>query len=324
MSTIAIIPDTDARGLPDATIEDLLGMAVQLREYTGFSIACLFLTSGDETAARETALRHGIDCVSITSPALSVYTAEGYTTAIAHYCRMNPCAFICAPHTSRGCDFAPALAVRLNAACVTQVHAFSVRDNAALFSRASAHGKVETDNSVSEGTAVVTVMKGAFHGRAHGGLENPPVSAHAVEVTLTHTLSSFPRRAATPDPGIDRAEVIVSAGRGVSTPERMELVRNLAKSFSRSAVAGSRIACDMGLVPYAAQVGMTGRTVAPKLYIACGISGSLQHVAGMKNSKTIVAINRDPDAPIFKIADAGIVEDLERFLPALIAELKKS
>ena len=158
MSTIAIIPDTDARGFPDATIEDLLGLALHLRERTGFPIVCLLLTSGDETPARETSRRFGIDCVSITSPALSACTAEGYTAAIAHYCCMNPCAFVCAPHTSRGCDFAPALAVRLHAACVTQVHAFGVRNDVFFFTRASAHGKIETDCSVSEGTAVVTVM----------------------------------------------------------------------------------------------------------------------------------------------------------------------
>jgi len=124
--------------------------------------------------------------------------------------------------------------------------------------------------------------------------------------------------------GITEAGVIVSAGQGLGDKENLDLIFQLAALFAKSAVAGSRIVCDLGWLEYRCQVGVTGATVSPQLYIACGISGAVQHVMGMRNSEFIVAINKDPAAAIFQVADIGIVEDLTTFIPALIEVYEKT
>nr|HPR04350.1 electron transfer flavoprotein subunit alpha/FixB family protein [Deltaproteobacteria bacterium] len=125
------------------------------------------------------------------------------------------------------------------------------------------------------------------------------------------------------DSALRDAEVIVSAGRGIGKKENVEIVRELASLFPRSAVGASRSVCDLGWLEYGRQIGTTGQTVAPKLYIACGISGAIQHVAGMRGAHTIVAINTDPDAAIFRVAHYCIVEDITTFIPVLMDELKR-
>ena len=124
--------------------------------------------------------------------------------------------------------------------------------------------------------------------------------------------------------GIAEAEVLVAAGRGVGGPENLELVFRLAALFPKSAVAGSRIACDLGWLEYPRQVGVTGATVAPRLYIACGISGAVQHVMGMRGAGFVVAVNKDPAAAIFREADVCIVDDLAEFLPVLIEKARSA
>jgi electron transfer flavoprotein alpha subunit len=118
------------------------------------------------------------------------------------------------------------------------------------------------------------------------------------------------------------ADVIVSAGRGVRNPENIHLLEELAKIFPKSALGGSKAACDLGWLAYQHQIGITGQTVSPRLYIACGISGSVQHISGMRGSQTIIGINSDPDASIFNVADYGIVENLETFIPTLLEEFR--
>ncbi len=124
--------------------------------------------------------------------------------------------------------------------------------------------------------------------------------------------------------GITEAGVIVSAGQGLGDKENVDLMYQLAALFTKSAVAGSRIVCDLGWLEYRCQVGVTGATVSPRLYIACGISGAVQHLVGMRNSEYIVAINKDPAAAIFQIADICIVEDLTTFIPAFIEAYEKT
>jgi electron transfer flavoprotein alpha subunit len=149
------------------------------------------------------------------------------------------------------------------------------------------------------------------------------ITTNSSEATPGRIVFRGRSQAAAEDAPITEAEVIVSAGRGIRKKENLELIERLAGLFSRSAVGGSRSVCDLGWLEYSRQVGITGKTVAPKLYIACGISGASQHIAGMKDSQLIIAINSDPGAAIFSIADYGIVEDLTTFIPLVIEESGK-
>ena len=167
---------------------------------------------------------------------------------------------------------------------------------------------------------VVTVAPGAFRPAAAVGEARGSVTERVIERTPRGSRVLGTRRGEPADPGLARAEVIVSAGRGIGRRENLALVERLAALFPRSAVGGSRPICDAGWLPYRRQVGVTGATVAPRLYVACGISGSSQHRTGMRGAGFVVAINTDPDAAIFQVADVGVVEDLATFIPLVLRE----
>ena len=225
---------------------------------------------------------------------------------------------ILAAHNSVGCDIAPALAAALDLPLVTGVEDISASREGWNLRRTAWHGKAVEAVSLPASAAVVTVMPGAF--RSPEGITGVrgKVTVRQIPVTLSLTSNPHTMPAGPDNAALTGAEVVVSAGRGVRSEEHMAHIHSLAGLFPRSAVGGSRLACDMGLVDYGAQVGMTGRTVSPRLYIACGISGAAQHLAGMKGSRHIVAVNSDIHAPIFRVADFGIVDELEKFIPAFI------
>jgi electron transfer flavoprotein alpha subunit len=186
---------------------------------------------------------------------------------------------------------------------------------------------------IPEYPVVVTVMPGFFMNISAAPETIPRMDSicHLEENCLERSssiktkvkiLGSYESESSDTGLPITQAEVIVAAGRGIGRPENLELIGELAECFIRSAVAGSRAVIDAGLLPHGRQVGLTGKTVAPRLYIACGISGSPQHIAGMKASALVAAINKDPNAAIFSHSHYCIVEDLEKFIPVLIDELK--
>ncbi len=250
-----------------------------------------------------------------------------------------------------GADFGPGLAARLGAACITSVEGFRREKDGVVFSRPFLNGKMRMEIVPEAETTVVTLLPGAFRreetrpspedqaGRpgetlrpdtlcdrmpttetgGKGGLAAPetPEVIPVKDLPLkTRPLGLLP--APDEDADLAAAEVIVAAGRGIGGEENLALLRRLASLFSRSALGASRAVCDAGWLPQRLQIGQTGKTVAPRLYIACGISGALQHLAGMRGSQCIVAINRDPRAAIFQAADVAVVEDLVSFLPLLI------
>ncbi|HEY9162861.1 MAG TPA: electron transfer flavoprotein subunit alpha/FixB family protein [Desulfomonilia bacterium] len=229
--------------------------------------------------------------------------------------------------TSSSSGMAAFLAAKLGASCFTTVTGINMKSGSPRLLRPFLGGKAVIE-VIPKYPAIISIMQGVF--KTADTTPLPPASdlpyPSLGEITLEYGIKSleiFNKDSSETGLPITEADVIVSAGRGIGKPENLELIRTLAGLFSRSAVAGSRLVIDAGWLPYRNQVGLTGKTVRPKLYIACGISGSPQHIAGMKDSSLIVSINKDPHAAIFNYSHYCIVEDLEKFLPVLIEELSR-
>jgi electron transfer flavoprotein alpha subunit len=249
------------------------------------------------------------------------YSCEVFTRESAALARELGASVILVPHTPRGYDYAPRLAVRMGARCVTAVEEITWDGGSLRMIRSACFGKLRSSIDPGDGPLVLTVMPGSFRMDAAAADGIPMVERRVVSTLMEFTRSVSVSSAKGGTLDFSNADVIVSAGKGMQKRENMDLVRALARRFPRSAVGGSRIACDLGWLDYDAQVGITGKTVAPRLYIACGISGALQHVSAIRGSRHIVAVNRDPSAAIFKEADMGVVEDALTFIPLLIAEI---
>ncbi len=318
---ILLIAELDKETVSEETFE-ALGCAEMIKGIAGEDITAVFPGYDREEKARIFREETGIDVIVLDNPSLEEYSLEGYCGAISALAiKLNP-GFIIVPHTSRGSDYGPYLAAALGMECITGTEEILKREGKAVFRRTAWHGKVKED-VIPEKAAVVTVFPGYFRfqpepGHEIGKIEVMKDSTFPERTLLTETITGESSGTKLRD-----ADVIVAAGNGVPEEEGMELINELASCFSRSAVGGSRIACDRGLVDYSNQVGMTGQKVTPGVYIACGISGSLQHIMGMMGSGFIIAINRDPNAPIFQYADIAVIDDLTFFIPCLIDALSE-
>ena len=265
----------------------------------------------------------GIDAIAVTGNSLEKYTAEAYISALYELaCELRP-DLIIIPHSPRGYDYAPQVAVKLNAACISGVAELDFYDGKIGFCRQGFHGKMTITMESSRPVTVITVLPGAFRYDGKIAEKKGAVTIRKTQVMLDATRSVYTINTEEQNTNLRDAETIIAVGKGIEKIENVELLNELAQVFPKSAIAGSRVACDQGWIEQSLQIGLTGKTVAPKLYIACGISGALQHIAGMKDSQTIVAINRDPAAAFFQHADFGVVEDINTFIPALIMELRK-
>ncbi len=317
MKPIVIIAELE-NGAPHPASLEAVSFARGLARHESGPLWIIAFGADVRSAALEIAAKTGINVIALENEHASGYTAGLWKSALADAVAPLDPRFVVVPHTARGYDFAPGLAVRLGAACVSAVEALREDDGAIVLTRSAFGGKALMDIVPPEGRAVLTVLPGAFSPE-----EAAPAAPGAVIMRQSGARDgrsrSLGRTAVEGETAsLDEAEVIVAAGRGVGKKENLELIRALAALFPRSALAGSRAVCDAGWLEYARQVGVTGKTVSPRLYIACGISGTAQHVAGMKNAQTIIAINTDPGAPIFNVAHYGVVEDLARFIPLFI------
>ena len=230
------------------------------------------------------------------------------------------------PHTYQTRDFAPLLAARLRKPLITDVTGITGSGADATFLRPMFQGKLAAQVKALGGPpAIVTTQIGAF--RADAAQKGGPASITKIDIQIdSATVRQKPEppfREAKQAVDLGQAERIVAVGRGIKSQENIPLAEKLAKAIDAE-VAASRPICDNGWLPMERQIGSSGQTVAPKLYVALGISGAIQHLVGMKGSRTIVAINKDAEAPIFEVADYGIVGDLFEIAPAIIAELEKS
>jgi electron transfer flavoprotein alpha subunit len=265
------------------------------------------------------------EVVTIENPALETYTPDGYTAALQQAIAQLSPSIIVLPHTYQTRDFAPKLAARLDRSIITDVTAVKRAGSDVAFVRPMFQGKLTAD-VVAEGPGphFVTFQIGAFRAdQATRG--SAPATVRPLTVTVDASAirqkPEAPFQEARQAVDLSQAERIVSVGRGIKEQSNIPLAQALAEALGAE-LAASRPICDAGWLPMERQVGSSGQTVAPKLYLALGISGAIQHLVGMKGSNTIVAINKDPDAPIFEVADYGIVGDLFEIVPALTAALK--
>jgi len=280
---------------------------------------------GAETAAvaADVAAAEVAGVVRVEGGALGVYTLDGFVMSLAALVEAEQPAHVFLPHTYRTRDFAPALAARCHAPLVTDCVGTKTRDGQLVFVRPVFQGRLLADVAVS-GQAFVTFQIGAVRADAVAlGASPAPVRtvAAGVEAAAIRQAPEAPFREARQAVDLTQAERIVAVGRGIRDQDKIALAQQLAAAIGAE-IGASRPICDAGWLPMDRQIGSSGQTVAPKVYIALGISGAIQHLVGMKGAGTIVAVNKDPEAPIFEIADYGIVGDLFEVVPALIKELQ--
>jgi electron transfer flavoprotein alpha subunit len=300
---------------------ELVHFAQVLQKFRPAPIRILVLGETVETLAESLAKTTGKDVLGIQAPQLAQYNGQAYKSVLHETLGAYPPAYVCIAHSSRGSEFAPGLAMRLNAACITGVSSLSVQEERICFSRDVYGGKINADMLSSTKTTVLTVQPGAYGPTPKKDPERGQVCLKSTTIGSQTSNTISATKFQTSDLDLSKAKVIVSAGRGIGTAENLQIIRNLASVIPQSVVCGSRPVIDMGWMTYDRQIGVTGATVTPDLYLACGISGAAQHVSGMKGSGFIVAINTDPMAAIFNLSDICIVEDLTIFIPVLLEAL---
>jgi len=297
--------------------------SIAAAQQLGDALTVAVVGSGISAVAAEVASADVQDVVTIDSPALEPYTPDGFTAALQQAIDQLKPSVVILPHTYQTRDFAPKLAARLDRALVTDVVAIKPGP---AFVRPMFQGKLTAD-VVPQGPAphFVTIQIGSFRAdSARKGSSPATVKALTINVDAASIRQKpeAPFQEARQAVDLSQAERIVSVGRGIKEQDKLPLAKQLADAL-HAELAASRPICDAGWLPMERQVGSSGQTVAPKLYLALGISGAIQHLVGMKGSQTIAAINKDPDAPIFEIADYGIVGDLFEIVPAMIEALKQ-
>jgi electron transfer flavoprotein alpha subunit len=275
--------------------------------------------------AAELATADVSEVLAIEHALLAAYTPDATVLAVGQVLDARPYSAVVLPHTYQTRDFAPMLAGLRECPLITDVTAIRGSGTEATFVRQMFQGRLSAEVvGAGSGPVCVTVQVGAFRADAARRGSGAPIVAVPVEIAadrIRHQVEA-PFQEAAQAVELGQAERIVAIGRGIKAQEHVALAARLATAM-RAELAASRPICDSGWLPMDRQVGSSGQTVAPKLYVALGISGAIQHLVGMKGSRTIVAVNKDPDAPIFEIADYGIVGDLFEVVPALIAALEK-
>jgi electron transfer flavoprotein alpha subunit len=291
----------------------------------GMPIKVAVLGDATDAAARDLARADVAEVLAVEHALLGTYTPDAFAIAMQAVIAATSPAFVLLAHTYQARDFAPMLAARLKTTLITDVIGIGGTGTSATFTRPMFQGKlVATVRPKATGPCIVTFQIGAY--RADAMRTGSGASVARLDVTIDagaiRQKPEAPFQEAKQAVDLGQAERIVAVGRGIKSQEHLPLVQKLAAAMGAE-VAASRPICDNGWLPMERQVGSSGQTVAPRLYMALGISGAIQHLVGMKGSRTIVAINKDRDAPIFEVADYGIVGDLFEIVPALITELEK-
>jgi electron transfer flavoprotein alpha subunit len=306
------------------TAQQVAGTAQQLAGGMPITVAVLGAATGG--VSQEVASASVAEVLVGEHAALDPYTPDAYAAACRAVIESTSPTYVLLPHTYQTRDFAPLLAASIRKPLITDVTGINGIGSDAIFVRPMFQGKLAAQVKPQGGTpALVTMQIGAFRADAAQKGGSPAVKKIEIQIDPAGVRQKpeAPFREAKQAVDLGQAERIVAVGRGIKSQDNIPLVEKLAVAMGAE-VAASRPICDNGWLPMERQIGSSGQTVAPKLYVALGISGAIQHLVGMKGSRTIVAINKDAEAPIFEVADYGIVGDLFEITPAIIAELEKS
>lgn len=282
------------------------------------------LLIGDSVSALGVELiQYGADrVITVEDEKLKQYTSDGYSQAIMAAINAEKPDGLVFGHTALGKDLAPKIAAKLGSGLISDVTSIEVAGGNLIFTRPIYSGKAFEKKIVTDGILFATIRPNNISVLEKDESRSGDVSSLKVEIKDLRTIIKEVVRKASEGVDLSEAKVVIAGGRGVKSEEGFQPLKDLAKVLN-GAVGASRGACDAEFCDYSLQIGQTGKVVTPDLYIACGISGAIQHLAGMSNSKVIVAINKDPEANIFKVADYGIVGDLFEVVPLLTEEFKK-
>jgi electron transfer flavoprotein alpha subunit len=289
---------------------------------SGGKVSAAVLGSNASSFASELAQYGADEVILVPNSALDQYTPDAYAQALTALIQNEKPDAILLGHTSSGKDVAPKVAARLNLGLVSDCTQVELDGNNVIFTRPIYAGKAFQKKRFVEGTIFATIRPNNIAPLEADGSKTASIREFQVEIKDLRTIIKEVVKKTAGGVDLSEAKVIVSGGRGVKSAEGFKPLRELADVLG-GAVGASRGACDAEYCDYSLQIGQTGKVVTPDLYIACGISGAIQHLAGMSNSKVIVAINKDPEAPIFQVADYGIVGDLFEVVPMLTEEFRK-
>jgi electron transfer flavoprotein alpha subunit len=285
------------------------------------------LGSGVSAIASEVAGRKVSKVYDLESPTLDSYTPDAFSAALKQFLPSVQPRLVLMPHTYQVRDFIPKLATSMGRTVISDCIGFRKEGEKLLFTRQMFQGKFAADVTFNcDAPWFATFQSGAFRGdQVEAGASPAPVETVNIDVPADamRTKPQPPFKEAKQAVDLTQAEVIISVGRGIKEQKNIELAKQLAEALGGE-IAASRPICDSGWLPMDRQIGSSGQTVAPKLYLALGISGAIQHIVGMKGARSVVAINKDHEAPIFEIADVAVVANLFDVVPALIEEIKKA
>jgi len=294
---------------------------------TGWTLEAAVVGSGVTAFAGEIAAKKVAKVYAVESPKLEPYTPDAFSAALKQFIESKQPKLVLMPHTYQVRDFVPKLATAMGRTAISDCIGYKKDGAKLVFTRQMFQGKLAADVSFAcDAPWFVTFQNGAFRGdKVVAGASASPVETVNVNIAdgLVRNKPQEVFKEAKQAVDLTQAEIIVSVGRGIKEQKNIELAKQLAEALGGE-LAASRPICDSGWLPMDRQIGSSGQTVAPKLYLALGISGAIQHIVGMKGSRTIIAINKDSEAPIFEIADYAVVGNLFDIVPPLIEEVKKA
>lgn len=310
------------QGAINKTSFEAVAAAQQLGAATGQEVSAVVF-GADASRAQDVAGYKLARVVSAENASLADYTPDAYTQAFEQVVRARDPQYVIFPHTYLVRDFAPKLAARFGKGLISDCIRMKAEGGAVTFTRRIFLGKMDADVTAKGDPPVfATFQSGAYRADQAERGEGAAVESVQVEVGEVRMRPEAPFQEVKQAVDLTKADVIVAIGRGIKSQENIAQAQKLADALGGD-IAASRPICDAGWLPIDRQIGSSGQTVAPKLYVALGISGAIQHLVGMKNAGTIVAVNKDPEAPIFDIADYGIVGDIFEVMPVLTEEIQK-
>jgi electron transfer flavoprotein alpha subunit len=326
MPNILVVVEQREGKFNRVSLETLTG-AQQIAAQTGWTLEAAVVGNGVSDIANEVAKNKVAKVYAVESPQLARYTPDAFVHALQQFIEQRKPELVLMPHTYQVRDFAPQLTTALGRTLISDCIGFRQDGEKLVFTRQMFQGKFAADVTFNcPAPHFATFQSGAFRAdQVEAGASAAAVETVSVDVpeSVIRTRPEEPFKEAKQAVDLTQAEIIVAVGRGIKEQKNIEIAKALAEALGGE-IAASRPICDSGWLPMERQVGSSGQTVAPKLYLALGISGAIQHIVGMKGARTIIAINKDSEAPIFEIADYAVVGNLFDIVPPLTEEVKKA